>query len=68
MALGGEVPAGPEVWFVGDTAVDMECAINAGCVPVLLGGADPAGPEFAEHRPQLAFADPGALFLQVRTL
>jgi len=69
MALGGgEIAAGPEVWLVGDTAVDMECAINAGCIPVLLGSADPAGAEFAAHRPELSFADPGALFLHVRTL
>ncbi len=31
------VDAGAEVWFVGDTGVDIECASNAGCVSVLLG-------------------------------
>ncbi|HSE77972.1 MAG TPA: HAD family hydrolase [Alphaproteobacteria bacterium] len=31
------VAPGPEVWFVGDAAVDMECAHRAGCVPVLVG-------------------------------
>jgi len=25
------------LWFVGDTAIDMECALNSGCVPILLG-------------------------------
>jgi phosphoglycolate phosphatase len=29
--------AGPEVWLVGDTALDMECARAAGCTPVLVG-------------------------------
>ncbi len=33
---GSGIAAGPEVWFVGDTATDIECARNAGCVPVLL--------------------------------
>ena len=32
------IAAGEAVWFVGDTGVDMECAGNSGCVPVLLGG------------------------------
>lgn len=26
-----------DVWFVGDTIVDMQCAVNAGCQPVLFG-------------------------------
>src|SRR6202043_3230987 len=37
------IPAGEEVWFVGDTAVDMECAHNSGCIPVLLGEAASPG-------------------------
>src|SRR5437016_12632946 len=37
------VLAGEEVWFVGDTAVDMECALNSGCIAVLLG--DSGAPE-----------------------
>jgi phosphoglycolate phosphatase len=50
------VAAGEKVWFVGDTAVDMECAVASGCVPVLLGnGADTA--EFAHFSPQLVFLD-----------
>jgi phosphoglycolate phosphatase len=50
------VPAGGAVWFVGDTAIDMECAENSGCVAVLLG--DGAGsPEFARFAPRLSFAD-----------
>jgi phosphoglycolate phosphatase len=32
------------VWFIGDSIVDMECAKNAGCTPVLFGdGAAAAG-------------------------
>ncbi|MBI3513164.1 MAG: HAD family hydrolase, partial [Proteobacteria bacterium] len=29
--------AGPAVWFVGDTAMDMRCAYAAGCTAVLVG-------------------------------
>ena len=45
------VPAGDEVWFVGDTAIDMECARNSGCVAVLLGAAAPPE-EFARFAPR----------------
>ncbi|HZT87868.1 MAG TPA: HAD-IA family hydrolase [Stellaceae bacterium] len=59
------IAAGAEVWLVGDTAVDMECAINSGCIPVLLGGV-PAAAEFRIHAPQLAFPDETALYRALR--
>ena len=31
------IAAGPAVWFVGDTAMDMRCAYAAGCTAVLVG-------------------------------
>jgi phosphoglycolate phosphatase len=34
----GIVP-GDDVWFVGDTDIDMQCARNAGCLPVWIGAA-----------------------------
>ena len=33
------VPAGGEVWYVGDNSLDMEAARRAGCLPVLLWDA-----------------------------
>ncbi|WP_247895573.1 HAD family hydrolase [Azospirillum sp. TSH58] len=33
------IPPGPDVWFVGDADIDMECAHGAGMVPVLIGRA-----------------------------
>jgi phosphoglycolate phosphatase len=55
------------VWFVGDTGVDMICAQNAGCVPVLLGG-DPGSEELRHAPPRLAFSDPAALLRFLRHL
>lgn len=60
------VPAGADVWFVGDTAVDMECAENSGCVPVLLG--EFLAEEFARFAPRLSFADEASLFRSLRDL
>jgi phosphoglycolate phosphatase len=65
---GSGIAAGPEVWYVGDTAVDIECALNAGCVPVLLGPAKPEDAEFSRHQPQVAFDNCSGLFLHIRTL
>ncbi|HEV7995641.1 MAG TPA: HAD family hydrolase [Stellaceae bacterium] len=68
LALGPSgIAAGEAVWFVGDTGVDMECAGNSGCVPVLLGG-EPTSEEMRECTPRLTFADPAALFHFMRGL
>jgi len=38
MALApGGIAAGPDVWFIGDADVDMQCAHAGGCVPLLIG-------------------------------
>ena len=52
MALGDSgLAPGPEVWFVGDTDIDMVCAANAGCLPVLLRAEPPGAGEFAGSKP-----------------
>ena len=59
------VSAGDEVWFVGDTAIDMECARNSGCVAVLLAASpspEELAREFARFAPHLSFADEASLF------
>ncbi len=61
------ITPGSDVWFVGDTAVDMECALAAGCVPVLLGDAEPSS-EFAQFPPVLVVADDAALFRALQGL
>lgn len=41
LALDGSgVRAGPEVWFVGDGAIDVQCALAAGLTPVVLEGPE----------------------------
>lgn len=65
------VVAGDEVWFVGDTAVDMECAQNSGCISVFLGSHEPAEEferEFARFVPRLSFADEASLFRSLEGL
>ncbi len=65
---GSGIAAGPNVWYVGDTAIDVECALNAGCVPVLLGPAHPEDAEFSLYKPHAAFKDCSGLFLHIRGL
>jgi len=48
LALAGTgMELGPDVWFVGDSPVDILCAANAGCTPVLLRPDAPRPGEFA---------------------
>lgn len=55
-ALDGCGLAGDQVWYIGDTALDMECAMRAGCVGILLGGYDPQNEDFVRFPPQRRFA------------
>ena len=58
---GSGISRGPDVWFVGDADIDIECAIRAGCVPVLLRAEAPGAAEFETHRPSLHFSHCDAL-------
>jgi phosphoglycolate phosphatase len=61
------IAPGADVWFVGDTAVDMECALAAGCIPVLLGEPE-ANDQFDRFPPHLTVADVEELFRALRAL
>jgi phosphoglycolate phosphatase len=61
MALEGTGLAASGAWYIGDTALDMECAANAGCLAVLLGAQDQADPGFARFPPALQFSACAAL-------
>lgn len=54
MALApGALVAGAHVWFAGDTRVDLECAHNTGCLPVLVRPHPPGAHEFVNCPPQV---------------
>jgi phosphoglycolate phosphatase len=62
MALDGSgIAPGDDVWFVGDADIDLQCAVNAGCVPVLVRAEPPEEGEFDGSPPALHVADCNAL-------
>ncbi len=61
------VKPGPDVWYVGDTVLDMQAARAAGCTAVLIGHAlHDGGVEAA--RPDIVFADGHAMAVTFRDL
>jgi phosphoglycolate phosphatase len=66
LAQSGIAP-GEAVWLVGDTEIDMECARNSGCVPVLLGSGM-SDEELGRCSPRLMFSDCPTLFRFVQAL
>lgn len=49
---GTGIGPGPDVWFAGDTDIDLECAHHAGCVPVLVRARAPESGEFPAFPPR----------------
>jgi len=45
------IQPGRDVWFVGDSAIDMQCACNSGCIPILMRPDPPLPGEFDGHPP-----------------
>ena len=69
LALEGSGVAGGEaVWYIGDTAFDLQCAALAGCTGVLLGAADPADSGFAKYPARLHFSACAALARHLKGL
>ncbi|CAA7617902.1 HAD family hydrolase [Magnetospirillum sp. UT-4] len=62
------VAAGPAVWFVGDAAIDMHCAANAGCVGIVMRSDPPLEEEFATYPPAYTLGDCRALVTLVDEL
>ncbi len=61
------VPPGPAVWYVGDTALDMQAARAAGCRAVLVGdAAHDGGPTRAA--PDAHYPDAAQLSVALRSL
>lgn len=68
LALEGShiIPSG-EVWFVGDSITDLECAQNAQCFSVLYGDMDVTPPQFAHCRPHVHVPDHRTLKTMIET-
>jgi phosphoglycolate phosphatase len=62
------VSPGAGAWYIGDTAVDMECAVNAGCPGILLHSDVAGDPAFGRFPPALRFADCAALLSHIKAL
>ena len=62
------VEAGNSVWFAGDADIDLECAANAGCTPVLVREQPPAPGEFGQHPPAVYVDGCMTLSMLLRTL
>lgn len=69
LALAGSgIPRDEAIWFVGDTDIDIDCAFNAGCTPVLLRATAPMEEEFGPGRLVRWVADCAGLARLVRQL
>ena len=56
MALEGSgILPGRDVWFVGDTEIDLQCAYNAGCTGILIRESAPGDQEFCSFPPHMHF-------------
>ena len=56
LALAGSgINPGANVWFVGDTVSDLECAHQSDCVPILIEGGAVTAQEFLDWPPQAVF-------------
>ncbi len=58
---GSGIACGRDVWYIGDTALDMECAARAGCIGVLLGESGIEDPGLIQYPPELRFPACAAL-------
>lgn len=69
MALDGTgIEPGPDIWFVGDTWVDIACGRAAKCHTVLVGENDPQNAEFSDCPPDEHYISTRDFFEVVRLL
>ncbi len=55
------ITPGPDVWFLGDAAIDMRCALAADCTPILVG-TPPEDEDFSDARPNCHVEDLNEFF------
>ncbi len=65
---GSGVARGGDVWIAGDADIDMECALNAGCIPILVRENPPGDDEFNAHKPYRHFKGLQELTKYIREL
>ena len=58
---GSGLQPGPDVWFVGDSLTDMQCAHGSGCLPVLIRPEPLASEGAGAYPPALTLPDCHAL-------
>lgn len=63
-----DIAPGPDVWFVGDADVDMECAHRAGCVPILVGSTPQVGAGLDRFPPLLKLGGCSAISVLVQQI
>ncbi len=54
---GSSLKPDEDIWFVGDSVTDMECAHNSGCLPVFFGDRDMNDGAFVHCPPKVIFKD-----------
>jgi phosphoglycolate phosphatase len=62
------VNEGSVIWFAGDSQVDLECAHNSNCVPILIRKKEPEALEFKDYPPDMHIRDCPALLKLLDTL
>jgi phosphoglycolate phosphatase len=68
LALTGTgIEPGPDVWFIGDADVDMECAHRTGCTPILVGHTPAVGEGLRHFPPALRLDSCAAISSLVST-
>jgi phosphoglycolate phosphatase len=65
---GSGIAPGRMVWFAGDADIDMECAANSGCIPVLIREEAPKNEEFPNFPPEWHFGACLALCKHLRNM
>jgi phosphoglycolate phosphatase len=69
LALNGSgIEPGAHVWFVGDSPIDMHCAMNSGCIPVLMRNEPIRPGEFDAHPPVYHLENCASMVTLVREL
>jgi len=69
MALAGSgIVPNKDVWFIGDSITDMECAYNATCLPFFYGDQDLTHARFNNYQPHKHFKNHQELLEEIKKL